>query len=110
MFGRSAHLPYRRFFLGQGLAGGFLLALFGVSLALASSPALHKLAHADADQADHACAATLILSGGNDLPLGAAVPLLLPAAIEPAPQLSPVLVPPLFLTAYLHEHSPPTAS
>lgn len=110
MFGRSAHSPIGRLPFGKALAGGFMLVLFGFSLALASSPVLHKLAHDDANQDGHRCAATLLLSGGNDVPHDAVPALLPPPAAPEAPRISAVLLLPVFLTAYLHEHSPPSAS
>jgi hypothetical protein len=87
-----------------------MAALFGASLVLASSPVLHKRAHDDADQEGHSCAATLLLSGGNEAPSGAAAaPRPPPAPLAEAPRSSVVLLP-VFLAGYLHEHSPPAAS
>ena len=42
---------------------------FFAGMAMAASPALHKLVHHDADADDHDCAATLFVHGGCDLSL-----------------------------------------
>ena len=48
-------------------APAFLLAALIIFLSLlGSSPALHKLIHADSDSADHSCAITLFAKGQID--------------------------------------------
>lgn len=48
---------------GRSVKAGLLLGLFLSVLALAQFETLHQAVHADADQATHECAVTLLVSG-----------------------------------------------
>jgi hypothetical protein len=83
-----------------------------VVAALAASPQLHQLLHHDADHSDHACAVTVMLSGGSDgclspqiLETGA----ILLAAFSYSLGMRFTDVSPLFLDARIFEHAPPVA-
>lgn len=87
-----------------------LIANLLVVVALAASPQLHQLLHHDADQSNHECAVTMMVSGGSD---GSSVPQVLEASV-----ILPVVfdfllethlrdVAPLFLSAHIFEHAPP---
>jgi hypothetical protein len=78
--------------------------------ALAASPHLHQLLHHDADDGDHECAVTVMISGGSD---GSPVPQIFDAgtifltAFNPSPEIQSHDVAPLFLSAHVFEHAPP---
>ncbi len=55
------------------LMAGLLLGLFLFVLAMAEFKSLHHAVHADAEQAEHQCAVTLLASGQIDLPVSAAI-------------------------------------
>ena len=93
-----------RAFVAICVSTGFLWAL-----ALSASPQLHQRVHADANRAEHNCAATMIASGNYD---HAAHP---PLVSAPAPAvqfskiqaLTPCWVQSPFLGACIFEHAPP---
>jgi hypothetical protein len=91
------------------LVAAVLFAAFSWTLLVSVSPQLHARIHADANQADHVCAITLIGSGsyehGAQPPL-ATVPL--PAVqFSKIPALTPCWVQSPFLGAHIFEHAPP---
>ncbi len=57
-------LPFFGFSRRRWIGGG-LLGLFLFLLGLAISPELHRWVHHDANDRDHSCAVTLILTNGN---------------------------------------------
>jgi hypothetical protein len=81
-----------------------------IVVVLAASPQLHQLLHHDADQSNHECAVTLMVSGGSD---GSSVPQILEAgAILPVVfdfllEANSRDVSALFLGAHIFEHAPP---
>jgi hypothetical protein len=88
------------------------LAAFLFAITLAAAPGVHEHLHADASQAQHECAVTILGSGkfqlADSAPVAAA-----PAAAVPASTvapLHPVWVPPVFLRACIFEHAPPALS
>jgi hypothetical protein len=86
-----------------------LFAAFSWTLLVSVSPQLHARIHADANQADHVCAITLIASGSYEH--GAQPPLVivsLPAVqFSRIPALTPCWVQSPFLGAHIFEHAPP---
>jgi hypothetical protein len=90
---------------------GLLLANLLIVVVLAASPQLHQLFHHDADRGEHQCAVTVMLGGGSD---GSSAPPVFEAvAIAPIslgfrPELPSSDVAPLFLSAHVFEHAPPT--
>lgn len=87
------------------------LAAFLVAIAAAAVPELHRHLHADAAQAEHECAITIVQSGvtlADASPAISAPPRAVPF-LAAAP-LHPVWVPPLFSTARVFEHAPPPLS
>ena len=91
--------------------GSGLLALFLMLLGMAFVPHLHQMVHSDAEDADHSCAVTVILAGGNEPP--------------PSPRIFAVFVPALifhlqdsvaarpesfFLSCHVPDHAPPAHS
>jgi hypothetical protein len=93
-----------RAFIAICISTAFLWAL-----ALSASPQLHQRIHADANRADHNCAATMIASGSYDH--AAHVPLVstpVPAIhFSQIPALTPQRVESPFLGAHIFEHAPP---
>ena len=93
------------------MVAAFLSLAFLWVLALTASPQLHELVHADAGQAEHICAVTLIASGNLDH--SAPAPLVtVPASVvllSHIPALTPQWVESPFLSACLLEHAPPAA-
>jgi hypothetical protein len=62
-------LQYKKEYLSQfskSFIASLLMGLILFTAALASSEALHKLVHHDADEADHQCAVTLFAHGHVD--------------------------------------------
>ncbi len=94
--------------VGSRILGGCLLALFLSVLAGAICPEIHKWLHRDADNADHACVITLILTGGNEAPTSHPN-ISAPVAVELAfaGTTHPTRVTPLFLSCHIPEHAPP---
>ena len=87
-----------------------VLAHFLAVLAMATSPSLHDLAHHDADQSDHHCAVTDMLSGGTDdgAPAQAfTVAAILPHQFLSVAEFDPLWIAALFLTGCVLEHAPP---
>jgi hypothetical protein len=96
-----------RAWVGAGSVAAFLFAL-----TLAAAPGLHEHFHADAAQAHHECAVTVIGSGKFQL-TGAALAVAAPAAVvqtATVAPLHPVWVPSLFLRACIYAHAPPARS
>ena len=54
----------------RGARAGLLLFLFLFVLAMAQFESLHRLVHADAGQAQHQCAVTLLTSGQVEVAFG----------------------------------------
>jgi hypothetical protein len=88
----------------------FISAAFFWTLLLSVSPQLHARIHADANRGDHTCAITLIATGSYD---HAAQPPLI-SAPQPSVQFSKIAalnstwVQPLFLSAHIFAHAPPS--
>ena len=91
------------------LIAAILFAAFAWTLLVSVSPQSHARIHADANQADHVCAITLIGSGSYEH--GAQPPLVivpLPAVqFSKIPALTPCWVQSPFLDARIFEHAPP---
>ena len=68
------------------LTGGLLVALVLLLNAMAASPALHELIHADAGKADHECVVTLMAHGQVDSAVAAAAVLVPVGPIDFLPQ------------------------
>jgi hypothetical protein len=70
---------------------GLLLGLFVFVLAMAEFGALHRLLHADAGQAEHHCAVTMLVGGQVDVATGevrvAFTPAVAVAVVMPAAQI-----------------------
>ncbi|CAN5260822.1 hypothetical protein BH20VER2_BH20VER2_08010 [soil metagenome] len=96
-----------RAWLGAGSVAAFLFAI-----TLAAAPGLHAHFHADAAQAHHECAVTVI--GSGKLQLADAPPTVAgPAAaalVGAVGTLRPVWVPSVFSSARIFEHAPPVFS
>lgn len=96
---------FNRRFIGAGL-----LFLFLTVLGVTVFPELHKSIHHDADEAEHSCAVTLILSGGTEAPLAAPQ---VEFAIHPVFSLASVpsfSLLSFFLSGFVPDHSPPSLS
>jgi len=96
---------YGRTFVAALVSLGFFWAL-----ALSACPQLHQRVHADANRAEHNCAATMIAAGSYD---HAAHPPLVSAPVSAIqfskiPALTSRWVQSLFLDACIFEHAPPT--
>jgi hypothetical protein len=94
----------------RALVAAFLFAAFSWTLLVSFSPRLHEFIHADANRSDHVCAITLIASGSYK---HASQPPLINApqfAVWPAAttSLTSTWVKPLFLSAHIFAHAPPT--
>jgi hypothetical protein len=94
---------------GRTFVATCVFAAFVWALALSVSPQLHQRVHADANRAEHSCAATMIASGNYD---HATPPPLVDAnALVPQfskiPALTPCWVQSPFLGARIFEHAPP---
>jgi len=91
--------------------GSGLLALFLMLLGMAFVPHLHQMAHPDAEDADHSCAVTVILSGGNEatssIPVCAAF---IPALISFSRDFPTVRPESFFLSCHVPDHAPPALS
>ena len=72
---------------------GLLLGLFVFVLAMAQFGALHRLLHAEASQAEHQCAVTMLAGGQVDVAIGevrvVSIPVVAVALVMPA---SPIFV------------------
>ena len=94
---------------GRAFVAAFVFAAFVWALALSVSPQLHQRVHADANRAEHSCAATMIASGSYDH--AAHPPLVSADALVPQfskiPALTPCWVQSPFLGACIFEHAPP---
>jgi hypothetical protein len=91
------------------LVASVLFAAFSWTLLVSISPRLHARIHADANQADHICAITLIASGSYE---HAGQPPLISApqfdvCFAATASLTPTWVKPLFLNAHIFAHAPP---
>src|SRR5438093_4892051 len=88
----------------------FISAAFFWTLLLSVSPQLHVRVHADANRADHACAVTLVATGTYDHaahpPLNRAPPF--SAQFSKIAALNSTWVQPLFLSAQIFAHAPPS--
>jgi hypothetical protein len=95
----------------QNALACLLIAHLLIVVALAASPQLHQLLHHGAEHRDHECAITVMVSGGSD---GSPVPqvfdpgAILPVAHQFLPEMHSRDVAPLFLSAHIFEHAPPT--
>ena len=93
----------------SALVAAFVSAAFLWTLALSASPQLHERFHADANRAEHACAATFVASGSYE---HTAAPDLAISSTEATqfstiPVLDPQWVQSPFLGARIFEHAPP---
>jgi hypothetical protein len=86
-----------------------LLAAFSWTLLASVSPQSHARIHADANQADHVCAVTLIASGSYEQEAQPPVVIVpLPAVqFSKIPALTTCWVQSPFLGAHIFEHAPP---
>lgn len=93
------------------LAAFISLGAFLLTVALAAAPGLHHHLHADAGQAQHECAITVVESGTapNDPPSLAAVAQPVSVFWKAAPVHS-VWVPAPFVLSRVFEHAPPALS
>jgi hypothetical protein len=86
-----------------------IFAAFVWAIALSVSPQLHQRVHADANNGDHSCAVTLIVSGSFDH--AAPLPLITAprfgARFSEIPELKSTWVQPLILKAHVFAHAPP---
>jgi hypothetical protein len=86
-----------------------VLFAFSWTLLGSISPRLHARIHADANQADHVCAITLIASGSYEH--GAQPPVISPPQFDvrfaATAELTSTWVKPLFLNAHIFAHAPP---
>jgi len=93
----------------RAIVAAFVSVAFLWTLALGASPQLHQRVHADANRAEHSCAATMIASGSYDH--ASHPPLVRATALGPQfskiPALSPCWVQSPFLGAHIFEHAPP---
>jgi hypothetical protein len=93
----------------RAIVAAFVSVTFLWTLALGASPQLHQRVHADANRAEHSCAATMIASGSYDH--ASQQPLVRATALGPQfskiPALSPCWVQSPFLGAHIFEHAPP---
>jgi hypothetical protein len=94
---------------GRAFIATCVFAVFVWALALSVSPQLHQRVHADANNGDHTCAATLIVSGSYDHT--APPPLIIPPRfgthLSEGPELNSTWVQPLIFKAHLFAHAPP---
>jgi hypothetical protein len=96
----------------QGTLVCLLIANLLVGVTLTASPKLHELLHRDADDGEHQCVVTVMLSGGSDdspVPQVFDVGALFASAPDFLPEIHSRDVAPLFLTAHVFEHAPPLA-
>ncbi|SRR6266496_1295471 len=93
---------------GRAIIAAFVSVGFFWALALSATPQLHQRVHADANRAEHSCAATMIASGSYD---HATHPPLVSANLmhqfSKIPALTPCWVQSPFLGACIFEHAPP---
>jgi hypothetical protein len=91
------------------LVAAVLFAAFSWTLLVSFSPQSHARIHADANQADHVCAVTLIASGSYEH--GAQPPVISPPRLDvritASTELTSTWVKPLFLNAHIFAHAPP---
>ena len=81
------------------------------TLTLSVSPQLHERIHPDANQVEHACAATFVASGNYDhTPTALLISAPVPLGAYDIPTLSPRWIQPVFLIAAVFEHAPPILS
>jgi hypothetical protein len=81
-----------------------------VVAALVACPHLHQLFHHDADQRDHECAVTVMLSGGSDEVVPPLIVIAAPFFGGSGESIAPTVageIAPLFLGAHIFEHAPP---
>ena len=103
------HSSARPHNFGHVLVTAVLFAAFCWILLVSVSPKSHARIHADANQADHVCAVTLIASGSYE---HAGQPPLISApqfdvCFPATASLTPTWVKPLFLNAHIFAHAPP---
>jgi hypothetical protein len=89
--------------------GAVIFAAFAWTLVGSVSPQLHARIHADANQADHVCAITLIASGSYEQ---AGQPVIVTSpqfniGFSVSTALTATWVRPLFLDAHVFAHGPP---
>jgi hypothetical protein len=93
----------------HAIIAAFVSVGFFWALALSVTPQLHQRVHADANRAEHSCAATMIASGSYDH--ATHPPLVSANALVPEfskiPALTPCWVQSPFLGACIFEHAPP---
>jgi hypothetical protein len=97
---------------GCAFVAVFVSAAFLWALALSACPQLHQRMHADANQVDHSCAATMIASGSYKHAVHApfvSAPVLA-IQFSKIPALTPLWVQSPFLGASVFEHGPPSHS
>ena len=86
-------------------------AAFLWTLTLSASPQLHERIHPDANQIEHACAATFVASGNYDhTPVALLIMAPVPLGAYDISALSPRWIQPVFLIAAVFEHAPPANS
>ena len=97
---------------GRAIVAAFVSVGFFWALALSATPQLHQRVHADANRAEHSCAATMIASGSYDH--ATHPPLISADSLVPQfskiPALNPCRVQSAFLGACIFEHAPPAHS
>ena len=79
-------------------------------LTMTISPELHRLAHHDADDGEHSCIVTLILSGGTEVPLISLQADLFSHSFFSLGSFQSIRFPSFFLSGYVREHAPPSVS
>jgi hypothetical protein len=94
----------RRSAIQIGLVFAFI---FGVALSV--SPSLHERFHADAKQAHHQCAVTVLASGSfhHAGTPKVTVPLVSVSQVTRLRALTSVWVPAVFSSSHIFEHAPP---
>jgi hypothetical protein len=104
--GAATRFHYQR---AQSFIAVCLAAAFVWTLALSVSPRLHARFHAESDQADHVCAATLISSGNYEHPVSAPLfgPVVASDLLAKIPALTPLWLESPFLEGSVLEHAPP---
>ena len=93
----------------RGFVAAVVFAAFSWTLVGSVSPQLHARIHADANQADHVCAITLIASGSYEQ-AGQTVLVASPQfdiGFPISAALTATWVRPLFLDAHVFAHAPP---
>jgi hypothetical protein len=96
----------------RALVAAVVFAAFSWALVASVSPQLHARIHSDANQPEHVCAITLTASGSYEQ--AAQQPIVSAAQFDicfpETAALTPAWVRPLFLSAHLFAHAPPSYS